>query len=82
MFGTYEGTSLSLSLSFEWNAYQFIELDELILIVCFVFANEVSFAKNTAQSIRIPRYYYQSISILEAKNHRAGSSECGKYFSY
>ena len=36
---TNEGTSLSVSLSFEWDVYHFIELDELILVVCFIFAH-------------------------------------------
>ncbi len=29
---THEGRSLSVSLSLEWDRYQFVELDELILV--------------------------------------------------
>jgi hypothetical protein len=37
----HEGTSPSVSLSFEWDTYQFVKLDELILVVCSVFAYKV-----------------------------------------
>ena len=79
---SYEGRFPSVSLSFEWNIYQLVELDELILVVCFIFSNRVSFVQNMTQNIRTSTYYDQRRSILEAKNHSAGTSECRKYNSY
>ena len=55
-----------MSLSFEWDRYQLVELDELILLVCFVFPRRASFVQNMTQNIRISTYYYQRRSILEA----------------
>ena len=40
---TNEGRSPSVTLCFEWDIYQFVELDELILVVCFVFPDTLQF---------------------------------------
>jgi hypothetical protein len=42
---TDERTFPSVSLSFEWDIYQFVELDELILVVCSVFAHRPQMRK-------------------------------------
>jgi len=47
--------SPSVSISFEWNIYQIVELDELILVICSVFAHRPPDEKN--ESILIVNFF-------------------------
>ena len=48
-----EGRLTSVSLSFVCDVCQFVERDELILLLCFLFLNKPSLVQNMTQNLRI-----------------------------